>query len=369
MTNIETKHSLILGLFICLACLFLLPLGLSAQFGEQQLLAADALSLNMLVEEKQEQNAPLLEDPLAFEQLRLAPQKPAPASYRATKISREHYVDNPYDLEDFSNPFNLPKKGQQLGQRKAKLAKDVDMDKFWSELFAPKEQPAVLSTSTQKAKRQPAWLLFALLGQLLLFAFLLTAYRSETYRDFWAYGNLNIAGQEEREQRFQQWSAYNVLSYLQAGFALGSFIYLSSNFMRLEEGQLPDWSFANFAFLLAGTTAAYTARQAILRLLGELYPIGQEMSFYGYLNANQHRIMGFSLLPMLFLLAYSAPDLQGLLPMFLASLLGLSFAYTALRAAFTALDTVRFHKFQFFLYLCTVEIAPPLILLKFLSII
>gem|GEM_PF-2819650 len=369
MTNIDTKYIIVQRILLFFTCFFLGQMTLSAQFGEQQLLAVDALSLNMLVEEKREQATQLLDDPLAFEQLRLAPQKAAPAPYKASKISREHYVDNPYDLEDFSNPFNLPKKGQKLGQHKAKVTKDVELDKFWSELFAPKEQPAVLSTSTQKAKRQPAWLLFALLGQLLLFAFLLTTYRSETYRDFWAYGNLNIAGQEEREQRFQQWSAYNLLTYLQAGFVLGSFIYLASNFQLLQSGQVPNWSFSNFAFLLAATMAGYTGRQALLRLLGELYPISQEMSFYGYLNANQHRILGFVFLPMLFLLAYTAPEVQAVLPMFLGTALILSLSYTALRAAFTALDTVRFHKFQFFLYLCSVEIAPPLILLKFLSII
>jgi hypothetical protein len=79
--------------------------------------------------------------------------------------------------------------------------------------------------------------------------------------------------------------------------------------------------------------------------------------------------LALSITPLLFLLTYS-PETIKLFSLFVGVLLlASSGVYGIFRMTLASSEIIQENKFHFFIYLCAVELAPLLILLKLLSVI
>jgi len=287
-------------------------------------------------------------------------------AYKASEIGRSHYVDNPFDIDDFSNPFNLPRPGSKA-YFKTKKKRAKNFSNFLSTLFEYEQMQGIASSQRTKFPQAPFWILFLLLGLLSLFTYHFHFHRSEVHKNFRAFVNAAMANQQFRDAK-NMLSVANISAYSLFILAVGTLIFTTVNVYSAQQ-TFTSWNFylLLFSFLAAGVI--YLVKHIQIFLLGLLFPIQQELAYYNYWIFNTNRNLGLFLVPALLLIYYSPESLQ--LFIFYATLfiVGASYIYHALRVIFSASETILFHKFHFFIYLCTVEIVPMLLLLKVLSII
>jgi len=150
---------------------------------------------------------------------------------------------------------------------------------------------------------------------------------------------------------------------LYANFLLnaGVFIFLVT---RIFQQQVYD----NLPFLLiciGGAIFAFLFKHVMINGVSYLFSKEQESRRYNFLIISFNCVLGFFLVPFNFLIAFSAKgDYQILLVFWMLGLVTIFYAYRALRSAKIGSKILSSSPFHFLLYLCTVEIAPVLLLVK-----
>ncbi len=195
---------------------------------------------------------------------------------------------------------------------------------------------------------------------LTILAFLLTILRSVAAKSFNAFLNSNMLNQLYREQEGRGISPF-VLLYLMFLINLGIFLFLSL--------EVFGYSFSNNKILallisLACSFGLFIGKHFLLSLVGFIFPVKKEISRYHFLIIIFGIIIGFLLVPFNLLLAFGPEStLEKIVYGFLFSV-GLIYVYRYFKAMAIASKFLVFHKFHFLLYICTIEIAPVIIILK-----
>jgi len=118
---------------------------------------------------------------------------------------------------------------------------------------------------------------------------------------------------------------------------------------------------------MAFVAAVMLAKHLLMQVIGWIMPFDKELSLYGYMMAVFNQVIGIVLLPFIIVAAF-APDPFKKIALFggVGAIL-LIYLYRSIRGVMIGERFMALHKFHFFLYLCTVEIAPLLILVKVLG--
>ena len=334
------------------------PGGLIAEDANPSLSLPEYIESNAIPSSKQTQ---LYEDLQVKKNPSLSQKRP----YRASAIDRNYYINNPFEIEDLSNPFNLPK----VGRKKILPNKNKGIEhvgKFFQTLFerqAPKDNP---KNSTKPPA--PLWFFFLLLGNLTFFTYLLRSYHEDFKKNLTSFFNPRSSAQQHREQK-NNFSLFSVLSYALFGLSMGSFIFLINNQLNAAPNSTNTWSLSFLVLSIGGLWGLYLLKHLQLKVISMIFPFNQQVDYYNFLIANTNKLIGILLVPILFLCAYLPEQIQLLMVYGSLISLGLVYAYRTVQGVLSAREIIIFHKFHFFVYLCTVEVAPILILLKFLSII
>jgi len=148
---------------------------------------------------------------------------------------------------------------------------------------------------------------------------------------------------------------------LYASFVLnaGLFIFLVTRFFRKD-------TFNNLPFLLmcvGASASVFLAKHLLLRILAWLFPVRDEVRRYNFLIIVFNCVLGLFLLPCNLLLAFT-PDYQALLVFWMLGLVFVFYTYRAMRSTAIGGKFLAVSQFHFLLYLCTVEIAPVLFVIK-----
>ena len=146
----------------------------------------------------------------------------------------------------------------------------------------------------------------------------------------------------------------------------GSFVLNAGMFIFLVIRYFRNEVFNNFPFLLlciTGAAAMFLFKHFLLELVGWLFPVRKEIRRYNFLIIIFNCVLGLFLVPFNLLLAF-ATDLRDLLVFWTLGLVAIFYAYRALRSSAIGVKILATDQFHFLLYLCTVEIAPVLLLLK-----
>ncbi len=202
--------------------------------------------------------------------------------------------------------------------------------------------------------------LFVVLFFVLTFVAFSVAFNRKALARAWnSFLNDNALGIAQREATGLVGNTPYYLLY--TGFVLnaGMFMFLISRYFWRE-------TFSNLVFFLlciAASVLLFTAKHAALRVIGSLLPVGETIYRYNFLIVVFNCILGMFLLPFNFLIAFSTAA-EGFMVFWALGLIILFYAYRAARAATIGARFASTHMFHFFLYLCTVEIAPILLLLK-----
>jgi Domain of unknown function (DUF4271) len=204
------------------------------------------------------------------------------------------------------------------------------------------------------------WILGIIAFLLVLFAVLkntFTKQLSAVVQSF--YSNRALTNLNKEDNLITSWSF--LLLFIQFGFTIGMFFYLVAQYRQLQQVQ------EGFSFFVAISIAIillYLLKIVCLRILGFVFnvqkPLHQYVSilYLSYFNAS------LLFIPIIIAFALS-PAKYGSLYVLLGILtLLVIFVFQFIRAAVNILSQYRFPKLYLFLYFCTLEICPILILIK-----
>lgn len=280
-----------------------------------------------------------------------------PRSFKVQQkpLNRKYYNNNIFDIDESDNPFALPIKGRKSQRQRKRQESNEELISF-SDLF---------ESNNNTTGSIPQWLIFILLGILSFMTILLTVFPKTINTIFQGFLTPSAARNIQRDQgnllRFESFS-----SYILFVVSMGTFCFLIPQIM------IEEYDFNSFAFLalsVLGVIAVYSLKHLQLKILSFILPFPQEVDYYSFAVSNTNKVLGYFLVPILFLLAYVPENAQIIVLYASFVFLGLIYLYRSLKGLAVAGNIILFHKFHFFTYLCAVEIAPILILLKLLSIL
>jgi len=288
-------------------------------------------------------------------------------SYEAGAIDRTYSVNNPFDVEDLNNPFNLARSGSRV-RNNAKKKDSESYQKFFSALFEYKQAPKKSVVNKKPEMVPPSWMLFSLLSVLSVFAYQIVAFKAENKKTLQAFASSSSALQQHRDQKTML-TPHKLLSDILFVLTLGHFVYVGTN-VYLHSGDIAyNWSLSNLLLSIVGVSAISFLKNFQTKIMGTIFPFKQQLNYNYFILNNTFKVLALVLTPLLFFMTYS-PESVKLFAMYTGLLLvAASGVYSFFRMTLASTEIILENKFHFFIYLCGVELAPLLILLKFLSVI
>ncbi len=221
---------------------------------------------------------------------------------------------------------------------------------------APREAAPAVKPETAYRRS----LLITNLSLLLLLTILITLFRSQALKAYRAFLNDNLLSQLQREREAGGGLPY----YFFYGFFLlnaGLFAFLLSRFYGMN---LSPVYWISLLYCLGGAVGLFFAKHAVLAFLAIVFPIKKEVQLYNFTIIIFGIMLGFFLLVANLLIAYAPGQYSELVVYGAYAGITAIYLFRSLRGLFIANRFMLFHKFHFLLYICTVEIAPVLVLAK-----
>lgn len=204
------------------------------------------------------------------------------------------------------------------------------------------------------------FLFISIMSTLLLLTLLMTFFRAFYQKSYSAFGSDNMFNQVFRERESVGLLPFLFL-YVLFFFNAGLFIYLLLHYYKIS---LPAGHLLSWLYCTAAVAVAFTIKHLILSFIGATFPIEKEVRLYNFLIIVFSIITGLVLAPVNVLLAYGPENITQYLLYLTLGTLAVAYLFRYLRGLVIANRFVTSHKFHFLLYICTVEIAPVLFLVK-----
>jgi hypothetical protein len=201
---------------------------------------------------------------------------------------------------------------------------------------------------------------FLLITLLLLLALLLTFLRSFAIASVGALGTDNLFNFLYREMSGRGVLPY-LLLYIFFIVNLGIFCHFSIPVLlnSLHATFTPDYYLVFFLpLILLGL------RHLLLTFIGYVFPVNKEMDRYQFLMVVTGISMGLFIAPVNIFFPYLNEEWKQIFILVTFIFIGLILLYHYLRGLTLGVRFIGSHQFHFLLYICTVEIAPVLILVK-----
>ena len=251
------------------------------------------------------------------------------------------------------NPFELTYR--QLQKESVIGVSDNPFDKLNPVEIKTEEQVIQKPVLTDKSSN-----FFLLIGLLLLLALLLTFLRSFAVRSVGAFGTDNLFNFLYREMSGRGILPY-LLLYIFFFINMGVIIYFAYPFIAEKMNKVfkPDFY---ILFLLPFFISGI--KHLILTFVGFIFPVRKESDRYQFLMVVTGISIGLFISPINIFFPYLNDSWKQLLIYFVIFIVGLILLYHYLRGLTICVRFIGSHQFHFLLYICTVEIAPVLILVK-----
>jgi hypothetical protein len=216
----------------------------------------------------------------------------------------------------------------------------------------------------ERSNVQPDWFFPIILLVLVVYAWLRIFYNKYFSQLIQAFLNNNLAFQIVRDENIlvQRSSVYlsfvfNLISAL--------FLYLLSNHFNWSLGDIGN-GFTRFLFFVIVITGIYALKFLVLKICGWLFEQEREMATYVFNIFLINNILGMALLPFICLLSFNHSHSFTWMIFIPVILTGLAFIWRIIRGLQIGWGTASFSPLYLFLYLCTLEIAPLMILIRFI---
>ena len=118
-------------------------------------------------------------------------------------------------------------------------------------------------------------------------------------------------------------------------------------------------------FVCVGIIAAvYLVRHLVLKIIGVIFPVTKEVGYFNFTILAFNIFLGIALLPINGLISFSGDYIATLCLYIGVIIFVILYSIRQLRGMLLAANFLTYQKFHFIIYLCTVEIAPVIILAK-----
>ena len=192
---------------------------------------------------------------------------------------------------------------------------------------------------------------------LLLLAILLAVNRSMINKAYRAIANDNFLRFLFREYKSMPWLywLFYIYFFINAGF----FLYLMAHYF--------DWFEGRFSLLLLSILAimvVYVIKHFSLQIISSSFPVEKETQLYGFVTMLINILLGILLTPINLISAFAPePFVEWAIWAGIFAFICL-YLFRQLKGLFIAGRFLHSYRFHFFIYLCTAEIAPLLIIGK-----
>ena len=196
------------------------------------------------------------------------------------------------------------------------------------------------------------------IGLLLLLGGLLTINRSLIRKAYRAIANDNYLRFLYREYKSMPWMYW--LFYLYFVLTFGFFLYLFAHYLGFESSK-------GIIFLLGVIVTVgiiYIVRHLSLQVMSILFPVEKEAHLYGFVTMLLNIILGIVISPINLLIAFGPPSITKSIVWMGVGIIIAIYLFRQLKGLFISGRFLYQYRFHFFLYLCTAEIAPLLIIVK-----
>ncbi|WP_113663989.1 DUF4271 domain-containing protein [Pedobacter nanyangensis] len=209
------------------------------------------------------------------------------------------------------------------------------------------------------------WVLGIIGFLLVLFAILKNAFGkqlSSVVQSF--YSNRALTNLNKEDNLVTSWSF--LLLFIQFGFTIGMFFYLAAQYQNLPAANQGGFSF--FVSISIGVIFLYLLKIVCLRFVGFVFDVQRPLHQYISILYLSYFNTSLLFIPIIIAFALSAKKYGANYIVLGISALVLIFVFQFIRAAINILSQYRFPKLYLFLYFCTLEICPILILIKAVGI-
>lgn len=215
-------------------------------------------------------------------------------------------------------------------------------------------------TAKEKETNYRRFLFVTILIMFIILTLIVTIFRILIEKIWKAFINDNLLNQLHREQSSGLAVAYFIL-YLLFFINGGLFAFLATRYFNITIS-----GFNVYALLLCmGALAGFfIAKHVVLWFVGSVFPVGKEVDAYQFTIMIFNIVTGLILVPVVLFIAYAPVSTTKAVLYGAFVLLGLIYLFLYLRGLFIASRFIAGNKFHFLLYLCAVEIAPILAILK-----
>jgi hypothetical protein len=210
---------------------------------------------------------------------------------------------------------------------------------------------------------QPGWYFFVLFGLISFFAWIRLYYGNIFLQTLQASTNFNVTTRMFNDNSLLQQQLDNLL-YTLYFFCGGFLMYL----LEIKTGFLPfDWTgFRLFLFNIAMLAGIFFTRLVLIYLVGFLFnrvALFRELLYNTFIF---NKLTGILLLPVLLFMVYTGSWLRETLYVFALATVAVVIAMRIIRGiVFSFRKDIS--KFYLFLYLCALEIAPLILLWRWLQ--
>jgi hypothetical protein len=117
---------------------------------------------------------------------------------------------------------------------------------------------------------------------------------------------------------------------------------------------------------VGAASGVFLIKHLILYIVASVFPIEKEIKTYNFIILTAGTILGLLLMPLNIFIAYTSSGLSEIFVYIAFGVIGLTYLVRSLRSLSIASPYLIENRFHFVLYLCAVEIAPLMILVKIL---
>lgn len=254
-----------------------------------------------------------------------------------------------------SNPFEV----DHVPIRKSELKEKSVVAPTTTNVESKNVKSDKVSTPSPGTKSSGLLVFIIAIISLILLAIVASTRRSIFNKLVRSFTNDNVLKLTQREENGGMNGAFMIL-YLIFLLNLSSLIYLiTSNYSSV--------STSIWFYVFLGVIAVYIIRHVSLFLFSIIFPVEREVRQFSFMIGVFNILLGLILIPINMIIAY-APDSLGVASLYIGlGIVGFVFVVRALRGFLLGLVNYGNNVFHFFLYLCTFEIVPILLIIRFIS--
>lgn len=211
--------------------------------------------------------------------------------------------------------------------------------------------------------RRKSWVFYVILFQLILVSTVKWFFPTNIITALKSFANLNLAAYQFREERGES-SVFKILLNINFLLSLG---LMSVNAIDYFEYNPPLKLFASFFLIVLFISFVFLLKYLQYLILAVVFPLIHISQFFQFIFFGLMRVLGVVLIPVNLVLYYSLQEIPSTLFYIAVNLLFVFFFFLIIKGLSISRSLIMNNKVHFFLYICTLEIVPAVLLVKFLS--